>query len=94
MGAAQNLAVNHSGWLLIVGILGGSGHLGGRIYPWKRIANQVQAILRLPRLDVVILDAHRQLPELTSESDLDRDLLCHHLPPVREACSTASMMFW
>ena len=94
MGAAQNLAVDHSGWLLVVGILGGSGHLGCRIHPWKRIAYQVQAILRLPRLDVVILDAHRQLPELTSESDLDRDLLCHHLPPVREACSTASMMFW
>ena len=85
--------MNQAVRLLVLGKLRRTGDLGHRIETRLALAHHVERLIRLPGGDIPILQSYRQRVKLIPEADLDGDLICHHFPPFREACSTASMMF-
>ncbi len=93
MGTAQDLALDETSGTLVIGVFCRSCHLGDRIESGLALAHDIQFLTRLPRRDIPILEANREIVELVAESDLDGDFFRHHFPPFREAYSTASMTF-
>ena len=85
--------MNQAVWTLVLGKLRRTGDLGHGIETGLALAHHVERLIRLPGSDIPILQSHRQRAELVTETNLDGDLICHHFPPCREACSTATMMF-
>ena len=85
--------MNQAVWALVLGKLRCTGDLGHGIETGLALAYHVERLARLPGRDIPILQSHCQRVKLVTEANLDGDLICHHFPPFREACSTASMMF-